>query len=139
MIEYMNHRLFEPIGIKTATPKFDRSGTFIGSSFLMAIPQDFLRFGLLYLRGGAWENRQILPYDWIDYGRTPSFKDESQCYGAHWWINPNNHTQFYASGFEGQTLLLDPTKDVIVLRLGRTPDLEAAALRSEIYNLVDSL
>jgi CubicO group peptidase (beta-lactamase class C family) len=139
MIEYMNHRLFDPLGIKTATPKFDRSGTFIGSSFLMAIPQDFLRFGLLYLRGGAWENGQILPDDWIDYGRTPSFKDESQCYGAHWWINPKNQTQFYASGFEGQILLLDPNKDVIVLRLGRTPDLEAAALRSEIYDLVDSL
>ena len=139
MIKYMNERLFEPIGIRTATPKFDTSGTFIGSSFLMAIPQDFARFGLLYLRGGVWENRQILSKDWVDYGRTPSFKDESQCYGAHWWINPNNLTQFYASGFEGQTLLLDPGKDVIVLRLGRSSDLEAASLRSKLYDLVDSL
>ena len=139
MIKYMNERLFEPIGIRTATPKFDTSGTFIGSSFLMAIPQDFARFGLLYLRGGVWENRQILSKDWIDYGRTPSFKDESQCYGAHWWINPNNLTQFYSSGFEGQTLLLDPNRDTIVLRLGRTPDLEAVSLRSKLYDLVDSL
>ncbi|MFL2504917.1 MAG: serine hydrolase domain-containing protein [Candidatus Azotimanducaceae bacterium] len=139
MIKYMNERLFEPIGIRTATPKFDTSGTFIGSSFLMAIPQDFARFGLLYLRGGVWENRQILSKDWIDYGRTPSFKDESQCYGSHWWINPNDLTQFYASGFEGQTLLLDPNKDTVVLRLGRTPDLEAASLRSKLYDLVDSL
>ena len=105
----------------------------------MAIPQDFARFGLLYLRGGVWENRQILLKDWIDYGRTPSFKDESQCYGSHWWINPNDLTQFYASGFEGQTLLLDPNKDTVVLRLGRTPDLEAASLRSKLYDLVDSL
>ena len=139
MIKYMNERLFEPIGIRTATPKFDTSGTFIGSSFLMAIPQDFARFGLLYLRGGVWENRQILSKDWIDYGRTPSFKDETQCYGAHWWINPNNLAQFYASGFEGQTLLLDPNRDTIVLRLGRTSDLEAASLRSKLYDLVDSL
>ena len=139
MIKYMNERLFEPIGIRTATPKFDTSGTFIGSSFLMAIPQDFARFGLLYLRGGVWENRQILSKDWIDYGRTPSFKDETQCYGAHWWINPNNLAQFYASGFEGQTLLLDPNRDTMVLRLGRTSDLEAASLRSKLYDLVDSL
>jgi len=139
MINFMNDNLFEPIGIRTATPKFDTSGTFIGSSFLMAIPQDFARFGLLYLRGGVWEDKRILSEKWVDYGRTPHFRAEDECYGAHWWINPDNLNQFYASGFEGQTLLLDPAKDVIVLRLGRTPDSQAASVRSKLYRLVDSL
>ena len=31
----------EHIGVRTATPKFDTSGTFIGSSYLLASPQDF--------------------------------------------------------------------------------------------------
>ena len=39
MLRFMNDELFEPIGIRTATPKFDTSGTFIGSSFPQAIPR----------------------------------------------------------------------------------------------------
>ncbi len=72
MLRFMNNELFEPIGVRTATPKFDTSGTFIGSSFLLASPQDFARFGLLYLRGGTWDGREIVTRDWVDYARLPT-------------------------------------------------------------------
>ncbi|MFT7305379.1 MAG: hypothetical protein ACI9P7_000639 [Candidatus Azotimanducaceae bacterium] len=38
MLRFMNDELFEPIGVRLATPKFDTSGTFIGSSYLLASP-----------------------------------------------------------------------------------------------------
>ena len=82
MLRFMNDELFEPIGIKTATPKFDTSGTFIGSSFLFATPRDFARFGLLYLRGGTWDGTEIVTPDWVDYARTVTYLDETQAYGA---------------------------------------------------------
>lgn len=121
MLRFMNDELFEPIGIRTATPKFDTSGTFIGSSFLLAIPQDFARFGLLYLRGGNWDGKQIVPREWVDYARTPTFRDSEQCYGAHWWMKPDDPRIFYASGYDGQRIVCYPDKDLIIVRLGRTP------------------
>lgn len=139
MLEFMNDELFEPIGVRTATPKFDTSGTFIGSSFLLAIPQDFARFGLLYLRGGTWDGGEILPREWIDYARSPTYHSDEECYGAHWWMNPDNSSQFYASGYDGQRILCDPERDVIVVRLGRTPVEEVGYVWDRVYGLVELL
>ena len=121
MLRFMNDELFEPIGVRSATPKFDTSGTFIGSSFLLAIPQDFARFGMLYLRGGVWNGKEILPPGWVDYARTPTYRDEEQCYGAHWWMMPQRPEWFMASGYDGQRILCAPDKDAIIVRCGRTP------------------
>ena len=121
MLRFMNDELFEPIGVRTATPKFDTSGTFIGSSFLLAIPQDFARFGYLYLRGGSWDGKEILPREWVDYARTPTYRSDEECYGAHWWMKPDNPDIFYCSGYDGQRIVCFPDKDLIIVRLGRTP------------------
>lgn len=137
MLRFMNDRLFEPIGVRTATPKFDTSGTFIGSSFLLAIPQDFARFGLLYLRGGNWDGRQILTRHWVDYARSPTIRTEEDCYGAHWWMNPENPSQFYASGYDGQRVLCDPDRDLIIVRLGRTDAEEVDYVWDRVFALAE--
>lgn len=121
MLAFMNEELFEPIGMRTATPKFDTSGTFIGSSFLFATPQDFARFGYLYLRNGVWDGKEILPPGWVDYGRSTSYMDEEEGYGAHWRVLADRHEWFYASGYDGQRILVMPDKDAIIVRCGRTP------------------
>jgi CubicO group peptidase (beta-lactamase class C family) len=120
MLRFMNDELFEPIGMRTATPKFDTSGTFIGSLYLFATPQDFARFGLLYLRGGSWDGKVIVENTWVDYARTPIYRDSEQCYGAHWWMRPDKPDWFMASGYDGQRILIIPEKDAVIVRLGRT-------------------
>ncbi|MEZ5557840.1 MAG: serine hydrolase [Pseudomonadales bacterium] len=120
MLRFMNDELFEPLGMRTPTPKFDTSGTFIGSSFLFATPQDFARFGYLYLRDGVWDGRRILPEGWVDYARSCSYADDTQAYGAHWWLLPHNHRWFCASGYDGQRILIAPDRDLVIVRLGRT-------------------
>lgn len=101
MLQFMNDELFEPIGMRTATPKFDTSGTFIGSSFLFATPQDFARFGLLYLRGGTWDGNEIVSQQWVDYARSPTYKDDQYCYGAQWWMDAKDTSRFYCGGYDG--------------------------------------
>ncbi len=139
MLRFMNDALFEPIGVRTATPKFDTSGTFIGSSFLQAIPQDFARFGLLYLRGGNWAGKQIVPPEWVDYARSPTYQDAEQCYGAHWWMNPNKTSQFYCGGYDGQRIQVDPERDVVVVRCGRTPADEFPYVADRMTELIELL
>ena len=137
MLKFMEDELFGPIGIRSATPKFDTSGTFIGSSYLLASPQDFARFGLLYLRNGIWDGRQILPEGWVDYARTPTHHDEESCYGAQWWMKPGDATQFYCGGYDGQRIHCDPGKDIVVVRCGRTPAEEAPYVMDRISDIVE--
>ncbi len=119
MNAFMEEYLFRPLGMRTPTARFDTSGTFVGSSFLFAIPQDFARFGYLYLRDGVWNGQRILPGGWVDYARTPTYQDDNEGYGAHWWLRPNT-SWFMASGYDGQRILVSPDKDAIVVRCGRT-------------------
>jgi len=119
MNAFMEEHLFRPLGMRTPTPRYDPSGTFIGSSFLFAIPQDFARFGYLYLRDGVWDGQRILPKGWVDYARTPTYRDEEQSYGAHWWLKADS-PWFMASGYDGQRILVAPDKDMLVVRCGRT-------------------
>jgi CubicO group peptidase (beta-lactamase class C family) len=139
MLRFMNDELFEPIGIRTATPKFDTSGTFIGSTYLLASPQDFARFGLLYLRGGSFGDREILPSAWVDYARTPTHHSETECYGAHWWMKPDNPDWFYCSGYDGQRVLCVPEKDLVLVRLGRTPSEEFDYVWDRVFEMVEYL
>ena len=120
---FMRERLFAPLGMTSPIPKFDAAGTFIGSSFCFATARDFARFGLLYLRGGRWGDRQILPPEWIDYARTPTAQpaEREGDYGAHWWLNLAGEGSFSANGYEGQYTVLVPDLDLILVRHGKTP------------------
>jgi CubicO group peptidase (beta-lactamase class C family) len=117
---WMQEVLLDPLGID-ARLTFDDAGTWVGSSFLHATARDFAKFGLLYLRDGVWDGQRILPEGWVDYARTVrAHGEEGSRYGAHWWINPNDETVFYASGYEGQRIIVDPAADLVLVRLGKT-------------------
>jgi CubicO group peptidase (beta-lactamase class C family) len=121
---FMRERLFGSLGMKSPIPKFDAAGTFIGSSFCFATPRDFARFGLLYLRGGRWEGRRLLPESWVDYARTPTWQQPGVTdgrYGAHWWLDMAGPGSFSANGYEGQYTVLVPDLDLVVVRHGKTP------------------
>lgn len=119
-------RLFDPLGMTTAVLETDASGHFVGSSYGWASARDWARFGLLYLNGGRWEGDQILPEGWSDQARRVS-RGSKRNYGSHWWINrgrrhrdlPRN--SFSAEGYEGQLLLVAPSHNAIIVRLGQTP------------------
>jgi CubicO group peptidase (beta-lactamase class C family) len=120
---WMRRRLFEPLGMTSATPKFDAAGTFIGSSFCFCTARDFARFGLLYLRDGIWESRRLLPAGWVDYARTPTWQQPTDdgAYGAHWWLDTAAPGAFAAQGFGGQFIIAIPDLDMVVVRSGDTP------------------
>jgi CubicO group peptidase (beta-lactamase class C family) len=121
---YFRERLIDPIGMRSARPRFDEAGTFIGSSYVYATARDFARFGLLYLRGGVWAGTRVLPEGWVDHGRTFRSVDASdgRRYGAHWWVLDDPLGSFWASGYDGQSILCVPARDLVVVRLGKTRD-----------------
>jgi len=122
---FLRREVFDPIGMRTATPRFDRSGTWIGSSFCFATPRDFAKYGLLYMRDGVWDGQRILPEGWVDYARTPAPAqpaDSPHGYGAHWWLLKDDDLgTFFASGYVGQNIYVVPALDLIIVRHGDTP------------------
>lgn len=136
--QFMRTRLFEPLGIRSAIPKFDAAGVFIGSSFCFMTARDFARFGMLYLRDGVWEGRRLLPEGWVDYARTPTFQQvgvDANRYGAHWWLDFGGPGSFSANGYEGQFTIVAPDRDLIIVRHGATP----LAMKDELKAWVGKL
>jgi CubicO group peptidase (beta-lactamase class C family) len=136
MAEVMREELFSPLGMTSAQPEFDRAGTFIGSAMVYATARDWARFGLLYLRGGVWDGRRILPEGWVDFARTKTPVDDCNVYGAGFWLNPTGtpgkpyhalvpsgpSDLFMAQGHEGQVVVVVPSKDLVLVRLGLFDD-----------------
>ena len=138
-VTFMRERLFGPLGMTSATPKFDAAGTFIGSSYCFCTSRDFARFGLLYLRDGVWEGQRLLPPGWVDYGRTPTFQQAGVTdgpYGAQWWLDIGGPGSFSANGYDGQFIVVVPDLDLVVVRNGATPLDKKDELRAWMDNLV---
>ncbi|MBQ5946980.1 serine hydrolase [Massilia sp. ST3] len=81
---------------------------------------DMARFGYLWLRGGAWNGRQILPPDYVKAALTPSANGPD--YGYLWWLNtkgknlPGLPANAYAALGAGQnTIVVSPDHDLVIV------------------------
>lgn len=127
--------LFYKVGMYSAVPEPDGSGTFVGSSYCFASPRDWARFGLLYLNDGVVNGERILPEGWVKYTNTPAAGAALGQYGAQFWLNagaPGNPAKrtypdvptdcFYADGYEAQFVWIIPSKKLVVVRLSLQQD-----------------
>lgn len=140
METFLHDRLFGPVGMASAQPKFDTIGTFVGSSFVYATARDFARFGQLYLDDGMVEDRRVLPAGWRDHARaTVSIDPESGFgYGRHWWTWPQFEGSLACHGYEGQYTLVVPDRDLVVVHLGKSPIEVRAPLWQALSGIVES-
>ncbi len=121
---YLERRLFEPIGMTSAVAAFDTSGVFVASSFVHARALDFAKFGLLYLRGGEWEDQRLITREWTATAQVPLSVEASSghLYSWQWWVSGDQYGTYWANGYEGQMISVVPALDAIVVRFGHTPE-----------------
>ena len=137
--EYLAHRLFGPLGMVRAEPRFDAAGTFIGSSFVYATAREFARFGELYRNDGCVGGERLLPLGWVEHARTPApapIPSGERGYGAHWWLWPER-SAFAAQGYEGQRIVVVPGASATIVRLGKTAAADGPALDTALTHLID--
>jgi hypothetical protein len=120
--KFPRKELFNKLGMRSAVFETDASGTFVGSSYAFATARDWARFGILYLRKGEFNGRQILPEGWTEYTATPARKSEGK-YGAHFWLQPKELPDgppdtYFADGYHGQRVYIIPSRDVVIVRFG---------------------
>ena len=80
--------------------------------------KDFARLGKLYKDFGRWKGAQILDSAFVAKSIKPRFKDSPQ-YGYGFWLKAQNDKSFFMmEGHLGQCVVVSPSDNLIVVRLG---------------------
>ncbi|NYS26485.1 serine hydrolase [Rhodobacteraceae bacterium 2376] len=130
--EYLSSRIWGPMGAEAdATWSTDRTGREFALCCLNATLRDYARFGRLYLEGGARDDVQIVPADWVQASVTPEAahlqpgdnpaSDWTFGYGYKWWIPEDPQGDFTAIGVWGQYIYIDPARAVIIVKTSADP------------------
>ncbi|KQZ88558.1 hypothetical protein ASD62_03760 [Phycicoccus sp. Root563] len=142
-LDYARPHLFDPLGINTrnaveprtadkaaiaaydkadfAWPK-DPRGIQLGFGALKMAPRDMAKLGQLYLDGGRWNGRQVVPAQWVEASTTAQVATQSahgalaESYGYQWWVTQEKgHPAYAAFGFGGQVVEVVPDLRLVVV------------------------
>lgn len=142
---FARERLFQPLGMQHVTMETDETGTPVGGHYMLASARDWARFGQLYLdKGLAPGGQRVLPESWVHWSTQPTLGTN---YGAGWWLNRKGPgpagpgynmplmpdvpaDAFYALGNLGQYVVVIPSRDLVVVKLGHshTRDVDVDAM-----------
>jgi CubicO group peptidase (beta-lactamase class C family) len=125
-LSFPQRALFDKIGVRTMVMETDPHGNFLTQGYELASGRDWARLGNLYLQDGVWNGERILPEGFAKFVSTlaPAWEaDGRRVYGGFFWLNlegafPVPRDAYYMSGAGGQTTLIVPSHDLVVVRLG---------------------
>lgn len=121
--EYLDERLFAPMGIEHADWDRVASGAAFGFHGLHLQTEAVAAFGELLLRGGEWQGQRLVPREWIElatrahtgsnhYAEDADGADFRQGYGYQFWISRHG---FHGNGAFGQHCVVVPEHDLVVV------------------------
>ncbi|MEJ7677939.1 MAG: serine hydrolase [Segetibacter sp.] len=135
VIDYLQPRLFEPLGI--AKPDWEESPQHIntGGWGLRLKTEDIAKFAELFLQKGKWNGKQILPQGWAEEASTahiiqhPEYSkakrdssDWEQGYCYQMWRCRNN--AYRGDGAFGQYAIIIPEQDAVIAITSETTDMQ---------------
>jgi CubicO group peptidase (beta-lactamase class C family) len=147
--EFPTRALFDKIGARSFVMETDPFGNFLTHGYELASARDWARVANLYLQDGVWNGERILPQGFAKFVGTlaPAWlADGRPVYGGLFWVNgesafPAPTSAYYMSGVGGQTVLIVPTHDLAVVRLGhyRGAGPGGRALREAVRLLMEAV
>lgn len=146
--DYLQARLFGPLGMTSIVPEFDRAGTMIGGSLMHATARDYARFGDFLRNKGSYRGTQLVPRRWVEFMTAPSPRRGN--YGAQTWLNrdpPRDDDPLFAArgpeslfaliGHMGQYVLVAPDRKLVVVRLGHSDAEERPPMVQQLADIVE--
>ena len=142
-LSFAQQHLFEPLGITDVTWPSNPNGITLGWGGMWLSPHDMAKIGWLYLNNGRWEDKQIVPVQWVkdstkkmtspkSFRRVNDKNGDlmlfrsfwlwmaynwgwsiSDGYGYQWWIDDSGI--FSAIGLGGQYIMVVPEKKMVVV------------------------
>lgn len=119
LLDYLQPRLFQPLGIEHPTWETSPQGISTGGYGLSIRTEDIARFGQLYLKQGQWQGKQLVPAEWVEEatarqtsnGSNPN-SDWDQGYGYQFWRC--RHGAYRGDGAFGQYCIVLPKQDAVI-------------------------
>lgn len=126
LIDYLGPRVFEPLGITERLWMTDVNGHDWGFSGLHLTTESLAACGQLWLQGGRWQDRQLVPAAWMQAATStlmrtdaahrgdPTFAprpDWATGYGYHFWQSRHGYR---GDGAYGQFCLILPEQDAVI-------------------------
>jgi CubicO group peptidase (beta-lactamase class C family) len=114
-LTYAHEHLFGPLGITEVEWPASPQGVNKGWGEMRLKPHDMAKIGLLYLNEGRWEEKQVVPADWVKASTTEQIASGtlSDSYGYQWWVDAEGY--FMALGFAGQFIYVVPQRSMVVV------------------------
>lgn len=146
--DYMGEKLWQPLGMENdgywMVDSDDMEMAFGG---LNATARDYAKLGELYLRDGLWNGKQLVSKQWVRASVTPDaphlMPDAADPsfpvgYGYQWWIPSGSEGEYSAIGVYNQFIYVNPTRDVVVVKLSAYSDY-AISLEESAYREIESI
>jgi len=114
-LAFARENLFGPLGITDVRWPSDPRGNNIGWGEMRLQPLDLAKIGWLVLNGGRWEDRQIVPADYLEQAVSEQIDAGTlqRSYGFQWWVKEPG--LFMALGYGGQYLIVSPEKNLVAV------------------------
>jgi CubicO group peptidase (beta-lactamase class C family) len=119
--------LFSPMGIEEFAWPYIRRDLIAAHGDLDLRPRDMAKLGQMMLSGGVWNQRRILPAEWVEasWEQAVAFRQPSAYlgYGYLWWLRSYGVASaatpaFCAEGWGGQRIIVLPDLDAVVVFTG---------------------
>lgn len=129
--QWLQARIWQRLGVEQdAYFTVDSIGTpFVGGGFNAGL-RDLARLGQLVLDGGRLEDQQLFPAAVVAAIREGGDREAfargytglpGASYRSMWWVFHDDHGSFAARGVHGQTLYIDPTAHMVIVRVASHP------------------
>jgi len=113
--------LFKPLGIEKVKWQFQPKGTAMTGGGLQLRSVDLMKLGQLYLDGGRWGGKQVIPAEWVRRSIAPHANARQGFdYGYLWWLQSfkvdGRTVQSYGmAGSGGNKVFVLPDLDAVVV------------------------
>ena len=116
--EFAKKYLFGPLHISIGGWDRDPQGNYMGGNNLALTPSALLKIGTMVMNKGVYQQKQIVPYDWIDESMQIYTRSQFNPYdyGYLWWQRElNGYTVQFAWGNGGQYIMMLTTLEAVVV------------------------
>lgn len=117
LAKYADDKLFKSLGIAKKYWEVAPDGITYGGYGLYMTAKDMAKLGYLFLKKGKWENKQIIPEEWVENSTKKhidaDFYGTSNGYGYLWWMN--SFGGYSARGLHGQYIIVMPELNMVVV------------------------
>ena len=136
---YLTEKIWKPFGMESqASWLLSPDGIEMSGCCIQASLRDFARYGLFVLEDGKINGTSILPEGWF----AAATRDQigvtgSNGYGYQWWTFADG--SFTARGIFGQTIFIDPKRQLVIAFNGNWPNATEPELNKQRFEFIDSV